>query len=139
MTRNGVSGAPGSMSELSQAECYRRLETLDVGRVAVCGDEGPTIIPVNYLVDDTSIILRTAPYTTLADHALGPMAFEADQLEPALRYGWSIVVIGHAMPVEDVDESIMLRSSGRLTAWAPGPRNLFIRLTPRRVTGREIG
>jgi nitroimidazol reductase NimA-like FMN-containing flavoprotein (pyridoxamine 5'-phosphate oxidase superfamily) len=127
------------MRELTEVECYRRLETVDVGRVAVCGDGGPTIIPVNYLVDDTTIILRTAPYTTLAEHALGPMAFEIDQLEPALRFGWSILVVGHAMPVEDVDESIMLRGSGRLTAWAPGARNLFIRLTPRRVTGREIG
>jgi uncharacterized protein len=139
MTRKDVPAAAGSMRELTQAECYQRLGAADVGRVALCTEHGPTIIPVNYMVDGESIIVRTAPYTTLADHALGLMAFEVDQLEPALKFGWSVLVVGRAMPVEDVDESTELRSSGRLATWAPGARNLFIRLTPRQVTGREIG
>ncbi len=128
----------GSITELDSAECFRRLATAVVGRVALCTEEGPTIIPVNYVVDGESIVIRTTSYTLLAEHAVGPMAFEVDDLEPAVRFGWSVLVVGHAMPVEDVDESTRLRAGGLVDAWAPGSRNLFIRITPRRVTGREI-
>lgn len=139
MDASRIPARDGRFRELSNEECYRRLEETGVGRVAMCTDDGPVIIPVNYLVDGESIVVRTAPYTLLAGLSVTPMAFEVDRLEPALKFGWSVLVVGHAMPVDDIDESTALQASGRLEAWAPGPRNLFIRITPRRVTGREIG
>jgi uncharacterized protein len=139
MAPREVPAERGSFGELSEDECFLRLASSQVGRVAMCTDEGPTIVPVNYVLDGKTIVVRTTSYTLLADHAVGPMAFEVDELEPAVKFGWSVLVVGHAMPVEDVDESTRLRSSGVLDAWAPGSRNLFIRITPKRVTGREIG
>jgi uncharacterized protein len=138
MTANEVPAGRGSLREIGQDECFRRLATAKVGRVALCTEEGPTIIPVNFALDGETIVLRTTSYTLLADHAVGPMAFEVDDLEPAVMFGWSVLVVGHAMPIEDVDESSRLRASGILEAWAPGSRNLFIRITPKQVTGREI-
>lgn len=127
------------LREMTVDECYRRLGEGDVGRVGVCVENAPAIIPVNYMLDAGSIVIRTAPYTMLADRATGPMAFEVDQLEPALKFGWSVLVVGQAQPVEDEDETVRLRSSGMLEPWASGTRNLFIRLSPQSVTGREIG
>ena len=139
MDAEPTSRIPGRLSDLAADECYRRLDRTGVGRVAICTDDGPVILPVNYLVDGTSIVIRTAPYTSLAEHAVGQMAFEVDRLEPALQFGWSVLVVGQAMPVEDFELSSALKAEGRLQAWAPGPRNLFIRITPRKVTGRDIG
>jgi uncharacterized protein len=130
---------PADIVDLSIEQCYEHLGETGIGRVAVCTPDGPVILPVNYLLDGESLLIRTAPYTLLADYAISTMAVEVDELEPALKRGWSVLIVGHAMPVEDPAESVDLRSSGRLEAWAPGPRNLFIRITPRRVTGRQIG
>lgn len=129
----------GAFTELDQVECYRRLGGTGVGRIALCLSDGPIILPVNYLVDEPAILVRTSPHTVLARHASGPVAFEVDELEPALKFGWSVLVVGDAQPIDDVDEMIELRASDRLEAWASGVRNLFIRVTPREVSGREIG
>jgi nitroimidazol reductase NimA-like FMN-containing flavoprotein (pyridoxamine 5'-phosphate oxidase superfamily) len=126
------------MVEMSVEECYARLGQTSVGRVAFDSPDGLNILPVNYIVDGRSIVVRTAPYTLLAAHKSGPIAFEVDDLEPHFKRGWSVLVVGHAWPMEDVDELIRLRSGRDLEAWAPGPRNLFINITPARVTGRRI-
>ncbi len=136
--RKSLPARAPAFTELDEAECYRLLGDSGVGRIAVCLPDGPIIVPVNYLVDDQSILVGTSPRTVLARHASGPAAFEVDELEPALKFGWSVLVVGQAEPVEDVDEMIELRASERLQAWAGCVRNLFIRITPREVTGREI-
>nr|MBA2560754.1 pyridoxamine 5'-phosphate oxidase family protein [Propionibacteriales bacterium] len=104
MNTRQIPASPGRFSELSTEQCYQKLAETDVGRVGMCTAEGPMILPVNYMVEGESILVRTAPYTLLADYAVGPMAFEVDRLEPALRFGWSVLVVGHAMPVEELDE-----------------------------------
>lgn len=58
----------GYLAELGEDECWARLGETGVGRVAMCTAEGPVILPVNYLVDAKSIVVRTAPYTQLAGH-----------------------------------------------------------------------
>ena len=119
-------------------ECYAHLANGDIGRVALALQDGPSIIPVNYIVDGRSIVVRTAPYTQLAAHRSGPVAFEVDDIEPEFRRGWSVVVVGHAFPMEDADEMIALRAGGRLQPWAAGSRNLYIKIVPDKVTGRRI-
>ena len=119
-------------------ECYARLADGDIGRVAMALPDGPSIVPVNYILDGRSIVVRTAPYTQLAGHRNGPVAFEVDDIEPEFMRGWSVVVVGHAFPMEDAEEMIALRSGGRLKPWAAGSRNLYIKIVPDRVTGRRI-
>jgi nitroimidazol reductase NimA-like FMN-containing flavoprotein (pyridoxamine 5'-phosphate oxidase superfamily) len=126
------------MVEMSVEECYTRLGQAVVGRVAFDSPEGLNILPVNYIVDGRSVVVRTAPYTLLADHKSGPIAFEVDDFEGDFKRGWSVLLVGHAWPMEDVDELIQLRSGRDLEPWAPGPRNLFINITPARVSGRRI-
>ncbi|MBA2560753.1 MAG: pyridoxamine 5'-phosphate oxidase family protein [Propionibacteriales bacterium] len=124
--------------EMSVEECYARLSGTTVGRVAMATAEGLNIIPVNYIVDGRSVVVRTAPYTLLAAHKSGPIAFEVDDLDPDFERGWSVLMVGHASPMEDVDEMVALRAGERLRPWASGPRTLFITITPSRVTGRRI-
>jgi nitroimidazol reductase NimA-like FMN-containing flavoprotein (pyridoxamine 5'-phosphate oxidase superfamily) len=126
------------MVEMSVDECYARLKEMTVGRVAFDSGDGLTILPVNYILDGRSVVVRTAPYTQLAAHKSGPIAFEVDDLDPEFKRGWSVLFVGHAWPMEDVDELMELRAGRELEPWAPGPRNLFIKITPGRVTGRRI-
>ncbi len=123
--------------ELSHDECLAYLQKGGVGRVAVCTPEGPVILPVNFILADETVVFRTAPYTLLAGHAWDTAAFEVDELEPEMWRGWSVLVVGQAAPVDDADE---IRGSvlRELTPWAPGPRQMFIQITPARITGRAV-
>lgn len=128
----------GYIKDLSTDECWSNLHETGIGRVATCTPEGPVILPVNYLVDSGSIILRTAPYTQLAAHVEETVAFEVDDFEPDMRRGWSVLVVGHASVIDDPDELADKQLGQRLEAWAPGSRNLFLRITPRQITGRHL-
>ncbi|MGI8887425.1 MAG: pyridoxamine 5'-phosphate oxidase family protein [Nocardioidaceae bacterium] len=124
--------------ELSRQDCLDRLHRSGVGRVAVCTHEGPVIILVNYVMDDETVVVRTAPYTLLAGHAWDQAAFEIDDLEHDMRRGWSVLVVGQGSPVDDPDEIADSPLLSELTPWAPGSRNMFIRIAPQRITGREV-
>lgn len=128
----------GYLRDLGEQECWARLGEIGIGRVAMCTDRGPVILPVNYLVDSDTVIVRTAPYTQLAAHLQETLAFEVDDFEPDMRRGWSVLVVGAAKSIDDVDELAEMRSRQRLEPWAPGSRNLFIRITPRQITGRDL-
>ena len=128
----------GYLRDLDERECWAKLGETGIGRVAMCTPRGPIILPVNYLADSGSVIVRTAPYTQLAAHLQENLAFEVDDLEPEMRRGWSVLIVGPAAAIDDPDELAEARPQQRLDAWAPGSRNLFIRVSPREVTGREI-
>jgi nitroimidazol reductase NimA-like FMN-containing flavoprotein (pyridoxamine 5'-phosphate oxidase superfamily) len=124
--------------ELSEQDCTTRLRGTTVGRVAICTPDGPVIIPVNYVMDDETVVVRTAPYTLLAGHAWDQIAFEIDELDHDMQRGWSVLVVGQASPVEDPDEITDSQQLSKLTPWAPGSRNMFIKIKPQRITGREV-
>ncbi|GAA2128492.1 hypothetical protein GCM10009727_19160 [Actinomadura napierensis] len=65
------------------------------------------------------------------------MTFEADDLEPALRTAWSVLLTGTAEAVTDPPEVERLASLP-LAPWLDSPRPVFIRLTPEKITGRRI-
>lgn len=62
------------------------------------------------------------------------VAFEADELDPDLRTGWSVTVVGHANLITDVTELVEL--SG--ISWVDGRRDHFIRVHTEKVTGRRL-
>lgn len=127
----------GHLKELSRAECMELLATRPVGRVAYSDPEGPIVLPVNYVIDEDSVLFRTAPQSVLAQHLrLGRVAFQVDDLDEYTESGWSVLVRGRAAFVEydavpaDVEE--------RPNTWAGGTRSLYVRITPQSVTGRRL-
>lgn len=124
--------------ELNRSECRQLLARTTVGRVAVCTPDGPVIIPVNYVMDGDAIVVRTSSYSLLAAHAWDQVAFEIDETEPEMRRGWSVLVAGRGEPIDDEEDLVDSRLITSLRPWAPGPRDLFIKITPRRVTGRDV-
>jgi nitroimidazol reductase NimA-like FMN-containing flavoprotein (pyridoxamine 5'-phosphate oxidase superfamily) len=65
------------------------------------------------------------------------VAFEIDDLDMAGRQGWSVLIQGPAHRVESEDERASALQAG-VSNWAPGNRELFVRIVPSRITGRRI-
>ncbi len=95
------------MVELDPDEALALLTAAPFGRVVFTHRALPAIRPVNHIVDDGLIIIRTRLVTKLAravaDQLPYPtvVAYEADELDPATRTGWSVVVTGVARPVTE--------------------------------------
>jgi nitroimidazol reductase NimA-like FMN-containing flavoprotein (pyridoxamine 5'-phosphate oxidase superfamily) len=64
MDDDAARGRP-TMQELPSDECYRLLATHEVGRLGVNAEHYPLIIPVNYGLDGSTIVIRTHPGTVL--------------------------------------------------------------------------
>jgi uncharacterized protein len=98
----------------------------------------PSIIPVNYLVDDNRVVIRTDAGSKLAAALRGaPVAFEADGVDETREVGWSVVVRGRAEEVTDGDQLAELRQTP-LLAWHPGPVPRYVRINASQVIGRRI-
>lgn len=125
--------------ELSRSECETLLRRGVFGRVAISTPSGPHIVPMNYAVSESSVVVCTTPYSLLGTYGRDSMlAFEVDHVEHARQRGWSVVVRGRAEPVEDPDElHTMVRVLPR--PWAAGRRSLYLRIALTEVTGRRLG
>jgi nitroimidazol reductase NimA-like FMN-containing flavoprotein (pyridoxamine 5'-phosphate oxidase superfamily) len=124
--------------ELTGDECRKLLGERHLGRLALVDDEGPVILPVNYTLDQGSVVFRTDPGSKLDAAAAGAtVAFEVDAADERDRTGWSVVVRGRAGEVSDPAELERLRALP-LYPWAPGAKAHYVRIRPASVTGRRI-
>ena len=96
------------------------------------------MLPVSFAVTAKTIIFRTAPDTLLALYANAQVSFEADCLDEALHAGWSVLVQGRAHQVFEEREVEQLQNRTRLQPWAAGARDVYVRITPTRISGRCI-
>ncbi|HEY2079501.1 MAG TPA: pyridoxamine 5'-phosphate oxidase family protein [Streptosporangiaceae bacterium] len=114
------------------------LEPGGIGRVGIASAEGVIILPVNYAVKGQAIIYRTAPDTLLALHVNTQVSFEVDQCDETLHEGWSVLVQGHAHEVTDEHQVKQIGDVTHLKPWAPGARDVYVRLAPTQISGRRI-
>jgi uncharacterized protein len=125
--------------ELPDEECWRRLASRSIGRVAFWTGDGPQIYPVNYVVDSDRIVLRVSAYGPLVINSQhGEVAFEVDELDGELHTGWSLIAVGAASVLEG-DEAREMRNLRLLMPWAAGSRSAYVAIAPRRLTGRQFG
>ena len=125
--------------ELEQQECLRLLTKVPVGRIVHTRQALPAVLPVNFCMDvDGAVVLRTSADSELVRAIDGAVvAFEADEVDAQVHSGWSVVVTGSATVVTDPDEHDRLARTGP-SSWAPSPREVFVRIEPELVTGREL-
>lgn len=130
----------GTERQLDHQECWKRLREhpAKIGRLGFVSDGLPLILPINYRVDDESVVFRTRPGAKLAAVSDGTMlAFEADDVDVAWRSGWSVLLRGRAQHVTQPGEVGRLRDLG-LEPWAPGDRDQWVRIRPTRIEGRQL-
>ncbi|WP_392545353.1 pyridoxamine 5'-phosphate oxidase family protein [Oryzobacter telluris] len=125
---------------LSYSECTALLRSGVAGRLALAAPDGPHIVPLNYSVVDSAIVVRTSPYSLLGTHGRGAMvAFEVDAFDAASRQGWSVVARGRAEVVREQVEVDHIRAVWEPQPWASGGRALFLRIPWSELTGRRLG
>ncbi|MER6663934.1 pyridoxamine 5'-phosphate oxidase family protein [Amycolatopsis japonica] len=123
---------------LDREQCLGLLRTVRVGRLVFVEDALPAVQPVNFRVKRDHVVIRVAGGAKLAA-ATGNtvVAFQADELDPDLRTGWSVTVVGHANLITDVAELVDV-SGTWLEPWVDGRRDHFIRIEVEKVTGRRL-
>ncbi|MFI6317594.1 pyridoxamine 5'-phosphate oxidase family protein [Nonomuraea sp. NPDC050556] len=123
---------------LSPGECLHLLGSAVVGRIVFTDRALPAVQPVNFHLYGESIVIRTSIGAKLAAATHDAIvAFEADEIDPATRTGWSVTAVGHARAVRDPQEIDQL-SALPLQAWAPGSRDHYIMVRIEQLSGRRI-
>jgi hypothetical protein len=110
----------------------------EVGRLAVAVTGAPEIFPVNFVVDHGTVVFRTAEGTKLHAAMIAPVAFEADgRVAGEADVAWSVVVKGRAEEIRRLDE-VVAGTELPLFPWHPSPKDRFVRIVPREITGRRF-
>jgi hypothetical protein len=131
-----------TLVEMTPEECWRRMGSTDIGRLAVIdhrpSTRGPsaTIVPVNFLVHDGAIFFRSGPGGKMLDITQHPrVAFELDGHRG--RRFWSVVVHGDA---HRLNSDIDIENSGiqQLEAFHDDDKNNFVRIDVVSITGRSF-
>lgn len=123
-------------------EALRLLGSVSFGRVVFTRHALPTVRPVNHVLDNGDIVIRThegAALTSHARHDAGPgvvVAYEADTIDPDTHLGWSVVVTGYAHLVTDPDE--LARYQALLNPWVNQTMDYAVRIRPDLITGIRL-
>ncbi|MEO0493160.1 MAG: pyridoxamine 5'-phosphate oxidase family protein [Actinomycetota bacterium] len=121
-------------------ECWDRIRSQQVGRLVTVVAGRPDIFPVNYILDDDHIVIRTAEGSKLAGAiASAEVLFEIDHTDDERHAGWSVVVRGVAREPKSL-EHVMHDQELDLRPWSnPAPKQRFIEVHPLEVSGRAVG
>lgn len=123
---------------LNRRQCLDLLQEVRVGRLVLIEDGLPEVQPVNFRLWRDDVVIRVAGGAKLkAATSNVVVAFEADELDPDLRTGWSVTVVGHAEPIEDIDELVEVAGTF-VEPWVAGRRDHFVRIRSEKITGRRF-
>lgn len=123
-------------TELSAQECWELLAADSFGRLVTAAAGELDIVPINYVVDERTIVFRTAAGTKLAELTVSPrVAFEIDRVGPEIAE--SVVVKGSAHRVESGREIDALEALP-LRPLVPTVKDEFVRIVPDTLTGRRF-
>lgn len=133
---DGSHGDGGTLVDVPAQECWQLVTTTSVGRIAWSTADGPVVIPVNFVVDGSSIYVRTPIYSALAQNADAErVALEVDRLDEATRSGWSVLARGRA----EVRYGDPFDGGGpELKPWPRGPRSATVVIAVDDITGRRL-
>ncbi len=124
------------VSNLTDTEMWSLLEATQMGRLAVSAGGELDIFPVNFIVDDGTLLFRTAEGTKLVELTVhSGVAFEIDGFDDTSA--WSVVVKGTAAKLDhqsEVDRADTLP----LTPWIPTLKYIYVRITPTSMSGRSF-
>jgi Pyridoxamine 5'-phosphate oxidase len=122
---------PGSLPGIADDSRYWSCRVGDGGRAR----HDPA---VNFVVDGDTIVFSTSegekPDAVREGRIL---TFEVDDVELALRTGWSVLVVGSA---EVITRTVQIQriEQLQLAPWVPLPDRMFVRIPAAEITGRRL-
>ena len=123
--------------EMTLDECWEMLRTAGLGRLAFRIVDEVYITPVNFVVDDRTLLFRTAEGTKLAAAVGHDVAYEVDGIGEEGAVAWSVVIKGRAREVARLHESLDALDLP-LHPWHRGPKPRVVRIEPEEVHGRRF-
>jgi hypothetical protein len=135
----GLLRPPVGAQWLDSVEAMRLLSSVGYGRVVFTLNALPAIRPVNHLLDEDRVIIRTRLTASISAAVRSGggvvVAYEADSIDPQTRTGWSVVVTGLAHTLTDTDE--VLRYEQLLHPWV-NHADTVVAIEPKIITGFRI-
>lgn len=127
-------------SRLNVDECRVLMASVPVGRVAFVVEGPPLVLPVNFTLMGSEIVVRTAAMAPLAMMARAGrlVSFEVDEIDEHTRLGWSVLCHG---PVRlSLETGVNDHHALDLVQpWIGGDRKAVVVIAPTTITGRRIG
>lgn len=121
---------------LSEDESWDRLAGVSLGRLVTSVAGEPEIFPVNFVVQDRTVLFRTAEGSKLFGAvASNKVAFEADHYN--VTEGWSVIVKGRCRMLASSAE-IEKADRAPLKPWIPTLKLHYVRVLPAEITGRQF-
>jgi nitroimidazol reductase NimA-like FMN-containing flavoprotein (pyridoxamine 5'-phosphate oxidase superfamily) len=121
---------------LTETECWERVSTQRVGRLATHVGNVVDIAPINFVVDGSTILFRTAPGSKLSELTVNhSVVFEVDAFTE--ETGWSVVLRGTARVLEDEAE-IAAAEALPLRPFVPTLKLVFVKIEGLVGTGRSF-
>ncbi len=122
--------------ELNDEQSWKLLEATKHGRLVVSVAGEPDIFPLNYLVSDRKIYLRTAPGNKLAQLTINSrVLLETDGI--LSEEAWSVVLRGTARVLTNSTELAAVEELG-LKTWVPTLKDFYVEIVPTSVSGRHF-
>ncbi|MFC9964505.1 pyridoxamine 5'-phosphate oxidase family protein [Nocardia ignorata] len=127
--------------DLDRDAALRLLASAPFGRIVFMRDALPAVRPVNHLVEnDETVIVRTGITSKLTTAVRANSAvvvtYQADDIDPIGRLGWSVTVTGLARPV--TDPARIARYERILTPWVDKTMDSVIEIETTIVAGIRL-
>ncbi|WP_133907180.1 pyridoxamine 5'-phosphate oxidase family protein [Actinophytocola oryzae] len=123
----------GRMRSVTKEEALGLLGSVPYGRVVFTDRALPAVRPVNHVVDDGAVIMRTHTGAAVLRTVGQVVGYEADLVDDAPTLVWSVVVIGK-VEIEDRPEAVA-RYERMLRPVVDLPMDHVLRIRPQLVTG----
>ena len=125
-----------AVTMLGEDESWDLLSSVALGRYVTSIEGRPEIFPVNFVVQNRTVLFRTAEGTKLFGTVVNTQAlFEADDHNVA--EGWSVILRGTAHVLATSREIDEAERAG-LYPWIATEKLRFVRVTPTAITGRRF-
>ena len=118
---------PSPLEPFGEEESWQLISPGGVGRIGYSGRFGPTILPVNFRVQEKALYFRTARHSTMEEdlhtgiaHADYKVAFQVDHFDEMAHTGWSVLVQGDVHPMESDEERAAASATCSCASLPPG-------------------
>ena len=126
----------GPITVLDDNEAWNLLSSVPLGRLVTTFGGQLEIFPVNFVVQNGSVLFRTAEGTKLFTTVMNErVLFEAD--DHTTVEGWSVILRGTARMLSGADEIHEAEQAG-LMPWVPTEKLRFVRVTPSEISARHF-
>lgn len=134
---SGANSPDDSLEEMDHDTCLEWLASLDIGRIAWAEGGRVMVFPLNFAFDGDDIVIRTASETVIKAVASSHhVTFQGDDIETAVRVGWTVVVSGPAEEVTDPAE--VARLTLLVQPWRGAEDLRVLRIHVHHVAGRRL-